>query len=176
MAINQKVFYVHINFFKDFIYFIFRERRREGEQHHWYDRETSIGCLLHVLQRDQTCNPGMCPDCASNQWPFPLWDGAQLSHITKGSVCFLKYVGTRYLIQYIFINKEIVFTQIWCDNPHGRDEETEDQIALHPHQHHPFQKMTKPAFSSWCVMVLTPTLPSLCFLFFLFFLSNLQTS
>ena len=54
-----------------------RERGRETE------RETSIGCLLHVPEWDWTHNPGMCPERESNLRPFGLLGDApnQLSHI-----------------------------------------------------------------------------------------------
>ena len=67
-------------FFLFFSLFIFRERGKEGErkgEKHWCVREMSIGCFLDAPAGHLARNPGMCPDWASNQWPFALWDDAQ---------------------------------------------------------------------------------------------------
>ena len=67
--------YIYI-FLKDFIYFIFLERVREGER----GRETSIcGCLLHSPNLAR--NPGMCPDWESNQQTFGLQAHAQSTEL-----------------------------------------------------------------------------------------------
>ena len=58
-------------FFKDFVLFIFRQRGKEGEKHQ---------CVVtsHAPPTgDLACNPGMCPDWVSNQWPFCSQAGAQ---------------------------------------------------------------------------------------------------
>ena len=59
---------VYFYFFKDFIYFFFRERgqegEREGEKHQWV-------IVPHASPTgDPAHNPGMCPDWESNQRSF----------------------------------------------------------------------------------------------------------
>ena len=65
-----------IIFFKRF-YLFFREKRSEGE------REGKKQCMVasHTPPNgDLACNPGLCPDWESNQWPF----GSQAStHSTE---------------------------------------------------------------------------------------------
>ena len=75
-------------FKKDFTY-LFLERG-EGRKR---GRETSMcGCLSHTPYWDLACNPGMCPDLESNQWPFgskPVLN--PLSCTSQGSFDFLKF-------------------------------------------------------------------------------------
>ena len=33
--------------------------------------------IARAVSKDQTRNPGLCPDQESNQQPFALWDDAQ---------------------------------------------------------------------------------------------------
>ena len=69
LNLNVKVKIIKI-FFKDFIYFFFSERGREGEREgekHRYEGETSIGCLSCMPQSGTDGNPGMCLDWKSNQ-------------------------------------------------------------------------------------------------------------
>ena len=50
--------------FKDFIYILEREERREKEK----ERNISVWLpLMHPLTGDLACNPGMCPDWESNR-------------------------------------------------------------------------------------------------------------
>lgn len=56
-------------------FFLERKEGRRGEKH-LYEREISIGCLLHAAYLGSSCNPGMCPDQESNQ-PFWCMDDAQ---------------------------------------------------------------------------------------------------
>ena len=57
------------NFGKDNTLF-FRDREEEREK----ERERNISQLplLRALTGEQTCNPHMCPDQESKQWPFSL--------------------------------------------------------------------------------------------------------
>ena len=52
------------------------EGEREGEKHQCV-RDTLIGSLSHVPNWGLGCNPGMHPDCESNQQLFGLQTGAQ---------------------------------------------------------------------------------------------------
>ena len=60
-------------FFKDLIY-LFLEK---GEGREKEERNINQLPFIHTPTRDQTCNPGMCPDWESNQQPFALQDNAQ---------------------------------------------------------------------------------------------------
>ena len=62
-------------FFKRFYLFIFRERGWEGEREGEKCQCVVTSCLSPT--GDLACNPGMCPDWESNQWPFGLQAGAQ---------------------------------------------------------------------------------------------------
>ena len=56
-----------------------RKRERKGEKHPC-ERETSVTCQLPFRctpTRNQTHNPGMCPDRESNLQPFTFQDDAQ---------------------------------------------------------------------------------------------------
>ena len=59
-----------LKFFKDL--FIFRERYREGER----KRDLNVQEIHRSVASctppsgDLACNPGMCPDWESNQWPY----------------------------------------------------------------------------------------------------------
>ena len=55
-------------FFKDFVYFIFRQRGRKGER----EKHQCVVASHVPLTGDLACNPGICPDWESNQWPFGL--------------------------------------------------------------------------------------------------------
>ena len=73
-------FIFKISFLKKilFIYF-YREgkgRRKRGRETLMWEKHIDWLPLTHRT-RDQTCNPGMCPDKESNQWLFGLWDNAQ---------------------------------------------------------------------------------------------------
>ena len=60
-------------FLKDFIY-LFLERRKRRKK----ERERNSDWLpLTPPHGDLDCNPGMCPDWESNQWPFGLQAGIQ---------------------------------------------------------------------------------------------------
>ena len=57
-----------------------------------HERETSIGCLLHLPGMGTGPNPGMCPDQESDQDPS-VWGTMpnQLSHTHEGytfSLCY----------------------------------------------------------------------------------------
>ena len=81
--------------------YLFLERgdgrgKRERNIHVWLS-------LVHTLNWDQTCSPGLCPDQGSNLRPLALGDNThptephQSGHtvvfkylLTKGGVCFLE--------------------------------------------------------------------------------------
>ena len=60
--------------------YLFLERG-EGRKKEWERnidvRNINLLPLVHAPTRDQTCNPGTCPDGKSNWWPFTLWNNAQ---------------------------------------------------------------------------------------------------
>ena len=65
-------------FKKDFLFiylFIFRVRRREGERER--EKHQCVVASCRSPTGDLACNPGMCPDWKSNQWPFASQSGAQ---------------------------------------------------------------------------------------------------
>ena len=70
--------------FKDFIYFIFRERGREGERE---GEKHQCVVASHVASPgDLACNPGMCPDWELNQRPFgsqPVLKGTSFLMVTR---------------------------------------------------------------------------------------------
>ena len=51
-----------------FLKFIFRERRTEGEREG--EKHQCVVASHTFPTGDLACNPGMCPDGESNQWPF----------------------------------------------------------------------------------------------------------
>ena len=55
--------------------YLFLERR-EGKEKEG-GRNISLLCRIHVPIRDQSHNPGTCPDWESNRQPFALLDDAQ---------------------------------------------------------------------------------------------------
>ena len=59
-----------ILFSKRFYLFIFRERGREGEREG--EKHQCVVASWAPLTGDLAHNPGMCPDCESNLWPFCL--------------------------------------------------------------------------------------------------------
>ena len=73
-------FFVFLSFFLSLIY-LFIERgkggRKRGRQTLMRERNLSLLPLACSLTRDQTHDPGMCPDQQSNLRPFALWDNAQ---------------------------------------------------------------------------------------------------
>ena len=85
------------SFYLFIIFFSFTESRergreggREGEKH-VCERETLIGCLLHVLgQGTVYFNPGVCPDWESTCY---LWFARpmpnQLSHTSQGAISLI---------------------------------------------------------------------------------------
>ena len=59
-----------------FYLFIFRERGREGEragEKHQYERDTSVGFLLHTPTRDLASKPVTCPVWEPNQKLLKVW-------------------------------------------------------------------------------------------------------
>ena len=60
-------------FFKRFYLFIFRESGKEEEREE--EKHQCVVASCEPPTRDLACNPGMCPDWESNQWPF----GSQVS-------------------------------------------------------------------------------------------------
>ena len=65
--------YFFLSFFKDFIYFTFRQKEREGERE---GEKHQCVVASHVPPTGHlACKPGMCPDWESNQEPF----GSQVS-------------------------------------------------------------------------------------------------
>ena len=79
LLLREKEVDVYFYFFKDFIYFFFRERgkegEREGEKHQWV-------IVPHASPTgDPAHNPGMCPDWESNQQSFGLEACAQSTEL-----------------------------------------------------------------------------------------------
>ena len=75
-----------IDFSFYFIYFIFRERGSEGKrvrEKHQCERETLIGCLLHVPRQRTELQPGLTDDVPSN-WDMPA--RAILDYFSTGQV------------------------------------------------------------------------------------------
>ena len=71
-------------FFKRLYLFIFRERGRGGEKHQ------CVFASYTPPTRDRACNPGMCPDWESNQWPFSSQALAQSTELHQpGPICEL---------------------------------------------------------------------------------------
>ena len=71
------------------LFFFFLEREREDGRERGRDtmmRERNADQLpsVHAPARDQTSNPGTCPDWESNRRPFGLQDNAHLNHINHG--------------------------------------------------------------------------------------------
>ena len=98
-------------FFCLFVFLIFRERGREGE-----NRERNIDQLP---LGDQTHHPDMYPDLESNWWPFTLWGQCPtVSHSNQGKDrLFLKL---RYRLTFWGI-------ALWCLE--------RDSMNLHMHMH-----------------------------------------
>ena len=67
------------HFFKDFIYFIFRERGREGEREGEKHQCVVASCMPPT--GDLIHNPGMCPDWESNLTPFAFQAYAQAAEL-----------------------------------------------------------------------------------------------
>ena len=78
-------------FLNDSIYLFLERGRERGREMSRCERETSISCLSHVPDRNQTRNPGMRPDQESNQQPFNLQDDTQPTepHLSGVSVFFI---------------------------------------------------------------------------------------
>ena len=55
-------------FFKDFVYYFFREREREGEVEG--EKHQCVVAVHMSPTGDLACNPGMCPDWELNKRPF----------------------------------------------------------------------------------------------------------
>ena len=79
------------------VFFLFRERGRGREILVW-ERNINQYSLTCAPSRDQTCNPGMCPDLESNQWSFTLRDAAQPTepHKSEQLLRFLFLITTRW--------------------------------------------------------------------------------
>ena len=78
--------------------FVFREKRREGEREgekHWCERETSIGCFLHTLERGLNPKPR-----------HVLWTG-----IKPVTFCFKGWLpsnwATQVRIAFLFYNSKV---------------------------------------------------------------------
>ena len=81
--------------FKGFIYFIFREREREGER-----KGEKHQCVVasHVTPTgDLACNLGMCPALESNWRPFGLQP--MLNPLSYTSQGYISYYKSQYHIQ-----------------------------------------------------------------------------
>ena len=66
------------NFITFKILFIFKGEEREKERKRNMDMRNIYPILLVLVPtRDQTCNPGMCPNWESNRRPFTLQDNDQ---------------------------------------------------------------------------------------------------
>ena len=61
--------------FKDFIYFIFRQRGWKGETKG--EKHPCVVASHMPPTGDLARNPGMCPDWESNWWPFSSQAGTQ---------------------------------------------------------------------------------------------------
>ena len=57
--------------------------RKRGRKSPMWERNINHLPLAQAPTRDQTRNPGMCPDQEFNKWPFALWDNKQLSHTSQ---------------------------------------------------------------------------------------------
>ena len=70
-----------VHFLKRFFVFLLLERGEGREKKR--ERHSTVGEIQQsVASRtpptgDLACNPGMCPDWESNQWPFSFGDDAQ---------------------------------------------------------------------------------------------------
>ena len=73
-------FYFQLWFFILLLCFFKREReggRKRGRETSMWERNMDQLPLLSAMTRDQTCNPGMCPDWELNPQPFALQEDDQ---------------------------------------------------------------------------------------------------
>ena len=106
-------------FFKDFLKFLFtfRKRGREGERE---GKKHQCVVASHTPPTgDLACNPGLCPDWESNQWPFgsqptlnPLSCTSQDNFILESeffiSRLFILY-GFCFFVEIFFIHYKQIF-------------------------------------------------------------------
>ena len=88
ITIFSNIFLKIILVFKDFIYFIFRQRGRQGKRVGEKHQCAVASCT--PSSGDRVHNPGMCSDWESNQRPCGSQAGTQslnpLSHTTQGYI------------------------------------------------------------------------------------------
>lgn len=60
-----------------FLRLYFYREGKGGRKRSMWEKKTGRLFLVCTTTADQTCNPGICPDRESNQWPFALWDNAK---------------------------------------------------------------------------------------------------
>ena len=74
-------------FLRFYLLLIFRERGREGER--GGEKHQCVVASRVPCTEDLACNPGMCPDWESNQWPFGSQPAlSPLSYTSQGPECF----------------------------------------------------------------------------------------
>ena len=87
-------------FFLRFYSFIFRERGREGEREG--EKHQCVVASYASPIGDLACNPRMCPDWESNQWPFGSQASTQSTDPHQPELLFLikdaNYVPTQKLL------------------------------------------------------------------------------
>ena len=85
---NQSLAEKMANVFK--IAFIYFQRKEKGGKHQLVASHTH-------LTRNQTSNPGMCPDWESNWWPFVLRNDTQSSHTTQWQIALKRKLNQVFL-------------------------------------------------------------------------------
>ena len=92
-------------FFKRFYLFIFRERQKEGEKEGEKHQCVIASCTPPT--GDLACNPGVCPDWASNQQPFGLQADPQSTEPHQPGLPFFSFfdLPTRSLFTFSWIGK-----------------------------------------------------------------------
>ena len=88
------IFYASLTFPINFFFlhlFIFRERGMEGERKG--EKHQYVVASHMTLTGDLACNPGMCPDWESNQWPFGLQASTQSTEPHQPGLFFVCFIG-----------------------------------------------------------------------------------
>ena len=114
-----------------YLFFIFRERGREGERDG--KKHQCVGASCVPPTGDPACNPGMCPDWELNWRPFvsqvsaqstePYQPGLFLSVTVYFASCIF------YIVFYIFIYfKDFIY--LFLKREEGREKERERNINV----------------------------------------------